>query len=213
MAVTFYYASGSPYAWRVWLALEHKRIAHDFKLLSFDAGDLRKPEFLALNPRHRVPVLVDDGFALAESAAILEYIDERWPAEPRLFDVDIRRRAVQRRLIREADGDTAALLEKLAEAILFTAAEQRPEAEIAELKGKLEKELALWEAALSGDYLAGVLSAVDLTFYPLLALFLRMETRHPPLATSRLLGPRLTAWAARMRALAIVEKTWPPHWK
>lgn len=213
MAVTFYYASGSPYAWRVWLALESKRIAHAFKLLSFDAGDLRKPEFLALNPRHRVPVLVDDGFALSESAAILDYIDERWPAEPRLFDPDIQRRAVQRRMIREADGDVAPILEKLAEAILFTPAEKRSEAEIAKLKDKLEKELGFWEAALSGDYLAGALSAADLTLYPFLALFLRMETRHPPLATQSLLGPRLAGWNARMQALPIVKQTWPPHWK
>ena len=213
MAVTFYYASGSPYAWRVWLALAAKRVAHEFKLLSFDAGDLRTPEFLALNPRHRVPVLVDDGFVLSESAAILEYIDERWPAEPRLFDADIQRRAVQRRMIREADGDVAPVLEKLAEAILFTAAEKRSEPEIAKLKGKLEKELAFWEAALSGDYLAGALSAADLTLYPYLALFLRMEMRHPPLATSSLLGPRLAGWNARMQALPIVKQTWPPHWK
>ena len=213
MAVTFYYASGSPYAWRVWLALEHKAIAHDFRLMSFDAGDLRKPEFLALNPRHRVPVLVDDGFALSESAAILEYIDERWPAEPRLFDVDIQRRALQRRMVREADGDVADLLEKLAEAILFTAAEKRSAEEIATLAGKLEKELALWEAALSGDYLVGALSAADFTLYPMLALILRMETRYPALAASSLLGSRLRAWSQRMQTLPAVQKTWPPHWK
>jgi glutathione S-transferase len=213
MAVTFYYASGSPYAWRVWLALEHKGIPHDFKLLSFDAGDLRKPEFLALNPRHRVPVLVDDGFALSESAAILEYVDERWPSEPRLFDADMRRRAVQRRMVREADEYVADLLETLAEAILFTPAERRSADEISILAGKLGKELALWEAALSGDYLTGALSAADLTLYPMLALILRMDSRHPPLGAARLLGPRLAAWSARMQTLPIVSRTWPPHWK
>jgi len=40
------------------------------KTLSFDAGDLKKPEFLKLNPRHRVPVIVDDGFALYPMAAL-----------------------------------------------------------------------------------------------------------------------------------------------
>jgi len=85
MALTFYYASGSPYAWRVWLALEHKGIPYGMKTLSFDAGDLNKPEFLKLNPRHRVPVIVDDGFVLYESAAIVEYLEDREPGEPRLF--------------------------------------------------------------------------------------------------------------------------------
>ena len=54
--ITLYYGSGSPYAWRVQLALEHKALAYERKVLSFAAGDTRKPEFLALNPRHRVPV-------------------------------------------------------------------------------------------------------------------------------------------------------------
>ena len=64
MALTFYYASGSPYAWRVWLALEHKAVPYELKQLSFDAGDLKTPEFRGLNPRQKVPVIVDDGFTL-----------------------------------------------------------------------------------------------------------------------------------------------------
>lgn len=64
MALTFYYGSGSPYAWRVWLALEHKAIAYDLKTISFSAGDLKKPEFLKINPRHKVPAITDDNLAL-----------------------------------------------------------------------------------------------------------------------------------------------------
>ena len=74
MALTFYYGSGSPFAWRVWLALEHKQIAYELKVLSFDRGDTRTPEFLAINPRGRVPTIVHDGFKLWESLAILEYL-------------------------------------------------------------------------------------------------------------------------------------------
>ncbi len=66
MAVTLYYASGSPYAWRAWLALERKGIPYDHKLLSFDAGHLKTPEYVVLNSRQRVPALVDDDFALYE---------------------------------------------------------------------------------------------------------------------------------------------------
>ena len=82
MPLTFYYASGSPYAWRVWLALEHKQVAYELKTMSFSAGELRTPEFLAINPRHRVPALVDGNFSLYESAAILEYLDEKYPNPP-----------------------------------------------------------------------------------------------------------------------------------
>src|SRR6266852_191924 len=88
MALAFYYASGSPYAWRVWLALEHKGIPYERKTLSFDAGDLKTPEFAALNPRRKVPVIVDEGFALYESGAIVEYLEDKRPGEPRLFSAD-----------------------------------------------------------------------------------------------------------------------------
>jgi glutathione S-transferase len=74
MALTFYYGSGSPFAWKVWLALEHKGIPYEFRLLSFDRGDTKTPEFQAVNPRAKVPAIVDDGFALRESAVIVEYL-------------------------------------------------------------------------------------------------------------------------------------------
>jgi hypothetical protein len=52
LTVRFYYGSGSPYAWRVWLALEHRGIPYHLKTLSFDAGvsavDLTAYPFLAL---------------------------------------------------------------------------------------------------------------------------------------------------------------------
>ena len=55
----FYYGSGSPYAWRVWLALEHKNLQYQRINLSFQDGDLKKDSFLSMNPRGKVPVLVD----------------------------------------------------------------------------------------------------------------------------------------------------------
>src|SRR5437868_6026699 len=118
MAITFYYGSGSPYAWRVWLGLEHKELAYDLKTVSFSSGDLRKPEFLAINPRHRVPALVEEGFSLYESAAILEYLDEKYPGAS-LFPGDVQQRAIVRRLVREADEYYADAMDELLHEILF----------------------------------------------------------------------------------------------
>ncbi len=119
MALTLYYMSGSPYAWRVWLALEHKQIPCELKTMSYDAGDFKKPEFLALTPRRKVPVIVDDGFALYESAAIVEYLEDKQPTQPRLFSADLRQRAIERRLVREADQYFAAAMEHLVDFTLY----------------------------------------------------------------------------------------------
>ncbi len=213
MALTFYYASGSPFAWRVWLALEHKGIPYELKIMSFDAGDLQKPEYLALNPRHRVPVIVDDGFALYESAAIVEYLEDRWPGEPRLFSADVRRRALQRRMVREADSYFVEGMTHLAQAVLFTPKESWSEEKIAGACAEVKKELSMWESAIAGDYLAGELSAADITLYPQVALVLRIAGRKPGLVSADLIGPRMTAWTRRMEALPITQKTRPPHWK
>ncbi len=40
MAITFYYGSGSPFSWNVWLALEHKQLRYELKLMSLQGGDL-----------------------------------------------------------------------------------------------------------------------------------------------------------------------------
>ncbi len=202
MAVTLYYASGSPYAWRAWLALEHKGIPYHHKLLSFDAGHLKTPEYAALNPRQRVPVLVDDDFALYESAAIVEYIEDRWPNGPALFAQEPRKRAIQRRMVHEADQ-------------YFPDFGRRLSSNVAgeDTLKDLRKELAHWESAATGDYLAGELSAVDLTVFPFMALLLRLAGRRADFARDDIIGPRIAAWIDRMQTLPIVQRTWPPHWK
>lgn len=202
MATVLYYGSGSPYAWRAWLALEQKGVPHELKTLSFAAGDLKTAEFSALNPRQRVPVLVDDGFALYESAVIVEYIEERWPEGPPLFAADVRERAVQRRMVREADQYLARVIERIgADGGAQAAA------------GDVREELTYWESVITADHVTGGLSAVDLTLYPFLALALRIAGRQPGFAVNNPLGPRLSAWLDRMRALPIIQRTWPPHWR
>ena len=42
MTIMFYYGSGSPYAWKVHFALEHKALPYERKVLSFSAGDTQQ---------------------------------------------------------------------------------------------------------------------------------------------------------------------------
>ncbi len=212
MAMTFYYGAGSPYAWRVWLTLEHKGLPYEFKTLSFSAGDTRKPEFVAINPRHQVPTITDGAFVMYESAAIVEYLEELKPS-PSLFAGTMQQRAVIRRLICEADEYFVQSTDPLLHGVLFAKPEEWDEAKIAAGREKFVAELATWEKLLTADYLAGPLSAADFTLYPLLAIALRCDKKKPELALRAALPPRITAWMQRIEALPYFQKTWPAHWK
>ena len=213
MALTFYYGSGSPYAWRVWLALEHKAIAYELKSISFSAGDLAKPEFVALNPRKKVPTITDGDFSLYESAAIVEYLEEQYSTGKVLFPGSVRQRAVIRRLVREADEYLAHALERLVDQVLFTKQEKWNLQEIAAGRDAFLKELQTFEAYLHGDWFAGELSATDFTLYPIIALCLRMEKKKPDLNVVSAIGTKIAAWMKRFEALPYYDKTYPPHWK
>ncbi|EQD47332.1 protein containing Glutathione S-transferase, partial [mine drainage metagenome] len=71
MAIEVYWGSGSPYAWRVLLALEHKGLPYTAHLLQFSKQEHKSPHLLQMNPRGRVPVLKDGDYVCFESLAIL----------------------------------------------------------------------------------------------------------------------------------------------
>jgi glutathione S-transferase len=214
MAITLYYGSGSPYAWRAQLALEHKALPYDLKVISFAAGDTRKPEFLALNPRHRVPVLVEDDFVLYESSAIVEYLDEAYPGRGApLFPGDARTRAIIRRMICEVDEDFSAALDPLTTQAFSKKPEERDPKAIADARKALLEELAMFTRAMRGDYLAGPLSAADYALYTLLAFVWRSQIKLPDLDADSMLTPPLARWKARIEALPYFDKTIPPHWR
>lgn len=214
MSVTFYYGSGSPFAWRVWLALEHKQIPYELKTISFSGGDLAKPEYHAINPRHKVPAIVDDGFSLYESLAILEYLEERYPTGAPLFPGDATARALMRRMIHEADQYVFKAIRPLAEQLFFTPKDKWDSAKIERDLKTLAEELAMWEHYPIGQCLVGDrMSAADFTLYPNLALALRLERKKPDAGIRQMIGPKLARWMQHMTDQPIVRTTWPPHWK
>jgi len=87
-------------AYRVRIALNHKGIAYETIPIHLvkDGGHNRRPEFRAVNPQMRVPVLVTAaGDILIQSLAIIEYLDETHP-EPALLPKDPIARAKVRAL-------------------------------------------------------------------------------------------------------------------
>jgi glutathione S-transferase len=212
MAITFYFGSGSPPAWRVWLALEHKGLPYTEKLLSFQNGEHKTPEFLAINPRGKVPAIVDGHFALYESVAIVEYLDQAYPDRP-LFSREPKAAAIARRTIQEVDLYLADANARLVRQTLFKPQGDGDPAIIEAARGDLAREFGRLESQLASEFLAGALSAADYTLYPYLALARRIGLKQPQHSVESLIGPKVQAWAKRIESLPYYEKTIPPHWR
>jgi maleylacetoacetate isomerase len=85
-------------AYRVRIALNLKGIAYDTISIHLikDGGHNKRPEFRAINPQMRVPVLVTPaGDTLTQSLAIIEYLDETHPQPPLLPNDPIARAKVR----------------------------------------------------------------------------------------------------------------------
>ena len=84
MILHSYWRSLATYRIRIALNLKGVAIAREINV-DLDAGDQHTPAYRAINPMGAVPALVlDDGTTLTQSLAILEWIEETYPAPPLL---------------------------------------------------------------------------------------------------------------------------------
>jgi glutathione S-transferase len=104
----------SPYVLTVFVALEEKRIPYELKLIALHRAEHALPGFRQTSLTARVPVLVDGDFALSESSAIVDYLEERYaaPAHSRVLPADVRDRARARTLLAWVRSDVMALREE-----------------------------------------------------------------------------------------------------
>mmetsp|Transcript_60906 Transcript_60906/g.122088 ORF Transcript_60906/g.122088 Transcript_60906/m.122088 type:complete len:173 (+) Transcript_60906:74-592(+) len=98
-----YFRSSCSY--RVRIALAHKGVEHATRAVNLLKSEHKAPEFLALNPLGLVPALQIDGHTLAQSVAILEYLEETRPS-PALLPGTPAERAQVRWLCQTICADT-----------------------------------------------------------------------------------------------------------
>ena len=77
--LSLYFAAGSC-ALASLIALEESGLAYEPRRLNFANGEQRSPDYLAINPKGRVPALVTDRGIITENVAILAYIAQIAPA-------------------------------------------------------------------------------------------------------------------------------------
>lgn len=159
MALTLYGIAVSSYVAKVRLALRLKGIA--FSEVP-PPGGYGSAQYRAIVAAGTVPAIVHDGFALHESEAILEYIEDVWP-EPALRPADPQARAWQRSIALYHDSK----LEPAVRAMFpFVASPPAPE-KLAELKAAYEDRLArLAELVEPAPFLGGATIALGECGYP-----------------------------------------------
>ena len=187
---------------RVRLALGHKGL--DAELVAVDPAD-RAPVVRA-SGQPLVPVLLDDGRVVADSLAILRYLETRRP-DPPLYPRDPAERARG-----DVFLDWFDRVWKVAPNAI-EAEEARPEPDAARLRAlaaELRGSLDRFEALLgAGDFLLGPFGAADAVAWPFLRYGLGTppgddERFHALLAENLALGdgyPRMRGWIARVDAL------------
>jgi glutathione S-transferase len=219
MALTLYWGSGSPFSWRVLLALEHKRLRYDSQLLQFDKQEHQSPQMLRLNPRGRVPVLKDNDYVVFESVAVLYYLDVKYPEFP-IFGLTPEEAGVIMRVICEFQAYAEPALAQITEAIFadrvapqldeLTDAMHIVAREARTIEGRLSKEQ--W---IVGEHY----TATDMVIFPWIQLLRRaldrdagaeLRARFLPMDRNY---PALARWIARIESLPGYDRTVPPHWR
>ena len=172
------------------IVLEEKGLPFERVNIDVTKGENRTPEFLKLNPRGKVPVLVHSTPAgdvlLSESSVINEYLEEVFP-QPPLMPSTPAKRAHVREMVYLFDtqlSPTTGLL--IIEKLLKKPEEQRADF-VAERSAATRDILSrLVEMMSDGPYLAGDFSLADASFIPVLAVMapcgIILEREFPKLA-------------------------------
>jgi glutathione S-transferase len=182
------------------LALAEKGL--DYTLVDVDlfAGEQFEPEFLALNPYHKVPLLDDAGVAVAESWIINEYLDDRYPT-PTLLPRDAGERARARALVDFANRFFFPhvydlLIELVAKPRIAALGEPLPDA-VTKAKAALPAALERLDRELAGrEFFAGGFSVVDCAVIPFAAGLSDVDMEIPAAY------PNLRGWLERARERA-----------
>ncbi|PTR22709.1 glutathione transferase [Pseudomonas sp. GV085] len=88
----------SAFAMSAFVALKEKQLSFDLVTLDLKSRENYLDSYRDLSLTCKIPVLVHEGFALSESSAIAEYLEELAPASKRIYPQDIKQRARARQL-------------------------------------------------------------------------------------------------------------------
>ena len=84
------YTASTPNGWKVSVTLEELGLEYQLHKIILQDQQQKEAGYVAINPNGRIPTLVDDGFAVFESGAIMIYLAEK---TGRLMPTDVKGRS------------------------------------------------------------------------------------------------------------------------
>ncbi|KAJ7088531.1 glutathione S-transferase [Mycena belliarum] len=141
------------------MVLLEKKIPFELVPIDYSKGEHKTPEYLALHPFGRIPMIDDDGFILYESRAICRYLAEKYADQgTRLIPTDLRAKALFERGASVEVSELFPQLMKVGAQLVFNPLSNVPtdEAALAEGQAALAKTLAEYEFMLGKQrYIGG----------------------------------------------------------
>src|SRR5450755_1301201 len=202
----------SPYVLSCFVALTEKKLPFEVQTVALHEGAQQSAAYLQTSFTGRVPALVDGDFSLSESSAIIEYLEDKWPAPAHaaLLPSDLQHRARARQIMAWVRSDLLPIREeRSAECVFYPTDTLPPYAPLSPVALRaVEKLVSFAErvvpadgGALFGDW---CIADTDLAM-----MLQRLVKTHQPLPA------RLRAFAEREwqrpSVQAYVSASRPPH--
>jgi glutathione S-transferase len=124
----------SPYAYTAFVALREKGLPFETVTVALHEGAQRRPEYQAQSITGRIPALTHGDFWLTESSAIVEYLEETFPAPgyTALLPSEPRARARARQILSWLRSDLAGLREERPTTTMFYERAKNPLSKVAQ---------------------------------------------------------------------------------
>ncbi len=150
----------SPYAMSAFVVLREKGLDFEMSTVDLDASENQSADYASLSLTQRVPTLIHGDFALSESSAITEYLEEVFPQSP-VYPQNSRQRAKARQVQAWIRSDLLPIRQERSTLVVFYGDKAGPLSTEAESATRKLFSAAQTLLADSPDYLFGEWSIAD----------------------------------------------------
>lgn len=158
----------SSWSLRPWVLMKHFEIPFEEILVKLDLPDTTA-NIKKYSPTGKVPALIDGDFVIWESAAIMEYLNEKYP-EKKMYPESMKERAIARALSMEMHAGFS----KMREILSFNVKKTHINFNFGEAQSDIDRVKVIWTEQIKksgGPYLFGKFSIADAMYAPVVGRF------------------------------------------